>query len=217
MLIAHEEEAPGKYQGCVQGILNHVIRSSKVKLAPKVIFPASIGRGGLASRKEDFYQALSSGVGTMLYRGHGGTDFLATKYLDYWGSRQKHWYEMETAVPPIFYSVACLNGQLTDASGKRVPGLCENLLNSSVYGVSATLGAIQPSPTIPNHTFAWNLMYYTYVEPMPTISDVFHRSVMETMKYGFENNENAAAWTWMGDLYNLYGDPELPVTGFSRK
>jgi hypothetical protein len=216
MLIAHEEQAPGKYQGCVQNILNSVISNSRIKLTPKVVFPASVGRGGLASRKEDFYKYLASGVGVMLYRGHGGTDFLATRYLDYWGSRQQHWYEMKAAIPPVFYSVACLNGQLTDPEGKRVNGLCENLLTSSAYGVSATIGAIQPSPTTANHTFAWHLMYYTYVEPKSTIGEIFQKATMETMKYGFANVKYTDEWEWIGDLYNLYGDPEMPVTNIRK-
>jgi len=216
MLIAHEEQAPGKYQGCVQSILNSVIKNSRIKLTPKVVFPASIGRGGLASRKEDFYKYMASGVGVMLYRGHGGTDFLATRYLDYWGSRQQHWYEMKAAIPPVFYSVACLNGQLTDPEGKRINGLCENLLTSAVYGVSATIGAIQQSPTTANHTFAWYLMHYTYAEPQATIGDIFQKATIDTMKYGFANNNRTDEWGWIADLYNLYGDPEMPVTNIRK-
>lgn len=217
MLIAHEQEAPGKYQGCVQNILNTVIENSRHKLAPKIIFPSSIGNGGLDSRKEDFYDALQSGVGVMLYRGHGGADCLATKYLQYWGSRQEHWYEMKAAIPPVFYSVACLNGQLTNENGERIFGLCENLLTANSFGVAATIGAIQPSPTVPNHTFAWNLMYYTYTEPQKTIGEVFQKSMLETMKFGFANVESSRQWEWIGDLYNLYGDPELPVTKISAQ
>jgi hypothetical protein len=212
MLIAHEEQAPGKYQGCVVEILESLVPHSKVKLTPRVILPAAESRGGLGSRKEDFYAAMKSGVGVMLYRGHGGTDFLASELLDYWGQRQQHWYEMKAAIPPVFYSVACLNGQMTNAKGERAFGLCENLLTSQTHGVSGTIGAIQPSPTTPNHTFAWNLMHYTYVEPQATLGDVFQASLMATMKYGFATDPSTEAWLWMGDLYNLYGDPELPVT-----
>ena len=212
MLIAHEEEAPGKYQGCVTDIYEYVIPSSKTKLSPRMILPAAKSNGGLNSRKEDFYKALQSGVGVMLYRGHGGSDFLATKLLGYWGLRQSDWYEAESSVPLVFYSIACLNGQMTDEKGKRINGLCENLLNSKAYGVAGAIGAIQPSPTTPNHTFAYNLMYYTYVQPKRTLGDVFQISLLESMKYGFANNINAQSWNWLGDLYNLYGDPELPVT-----
>ncbi len=216
MLIAHEQDAPGKYQGCVQEIVESVIPHAKTKLEPRMVLPASPAKGGLNSRKEDFYAALKSGVGVMLYRGHGGTDFIATKYLDYWGSQQKQWYELKTAVPPVFYAIACLNGQMTDASGKRVFGLCENLLTSQSCGVSAAIGAIQPSPTIPNHTFAWNLMYYTYVEPQPCVGDVFMKATMATALHGFNNTEGTASWAWVADLYNLYGDPELPVTALKN-
>ena len=212
MLIAHEQEAPWKYQGCVTNILQNALPDAKTPLKPRMILPAAVAQGGLGSRKEDFYKAIRSGVGVMLYRGHGGTDFLATRLLSYWGSRQKDWYEVEGSVPSVFYAIACWNGRMTDGNRKRINGLCENLVNSPSQGIAAAIGAIQPSPTIPNHTFAWNLMYYTYVVPQKTLGEIFQKSLLETMKYGFSNTIHSGQWMMMNDLYNIYGDPELPVT-----
>lgn len=213
MLVAHEEQAPRKYQGCVNDILETVVPHSKIDLEPRLVFPAPRDRGGLGSRLDDFYQGMQKGVGVLLYRGHGGTDFLATKYLGYWGAHQSDWYELETAVPPVFYSIACLNGQMTDEKRERVFGLCENLITADSQGVSGAIGAIMPSPTTPNHTFAWYLMHYTYVKPQGTLGEILERSLISTMKYGFENSEWSGSYLSMGELYNLYGDPELPVVG----
>lgn len=211
VIACHEEQAPGKYQGCVKAIEEMLATDSKLALQPTMILPAPPEKEGLGSRYEDFVRALARGAGLLLYRGHGGTDALATRLLDRFGSKNRHWYEATTPIQPVFYSVACSNGQLTNAKKERALGLCENLLTSPSPGVVATIGAVQPSPTIPNHTFAEYLMHYTYVQPLPTIGAIFNRALADTMMAGFKKQRWASSWESLGWLYNLYGDPELPV------
>lgn len=211
VIACHEEDAPGKYQGCVKLIAEMLSTDANIEVQPTMILPASPEKEGLGSRFSDLVDALGRGASLLLYRGHGDTDQFQTRLLDRFGSKNKHWYQTRTPIQPVFYSVACNNGQLTTPKRERAMGLCENLVTSPSPGAVAAIGAVQPSPTIPNHTFAYNLMHYTYVDPQPTIGVIFNKSLRDTMMGGFKKMRWASAWSKLGWLYNLYGDPELPV------
>jgi len=214
IFAAHEERAPGKYQGCIRRIVDTIVPRSKLPLEPTLIFPAPPSRKGLGSRKADLIAALKRGASLFLYRGHGDTDEMATRLLGYFGGNQEDWYESQISIPTVFFSVACLNGQLTTAEGKEANGLCENLIvcPSPHHGVVACIGAIMPSPTVPNHLFAKRLVYHTYVEPKGSIAEVLNAAIFDTLLYGIEERDNSAQFRAIGDLYNIYGDPELPLT-----
>ena len=211
VMAAHEQDAPGKYQGCVKAIAETLAEESNIELAPTMILPAPVEKEGLGSRYPDLVKALGRGCSLFLYRGHGRTDQLATTLLDRFGSKVSQWYETKTPIQPVFYSIACLNGQMTDKDHHRAMGLCENLVTSPSPGAVAAIGAVQPSPTIPNHTFARNLMWYTYVDPQPTLGAIFNKALATTEMSGFTRYRWAREWEKLGWLYNLYGDPELPV------
>ncbi len=154
-----------------------------------------------------------------MYRGHGGTDVIATRLLNYFGGEQSDCYESKITVPTVFVSVACSNGALTDNHRNDVKGLCQNLVvyPSPEHGVVGAVGAIMPSPTVPNHYWAKRFMYHTYVEPKATIGEVFNAAMFDVLLYGVEENENSLAYRDMNKLYNIYSDPELPLVAIGGK
>lgn len=211
LFVAHEEGAPGKYQGNITEILDSLSRDAVVDLEPRLVLPAPPEQGGRGSRVEDLAAELERGVGLMFYRGHGEEDALATGLLDHFGKKYRHWYDMRTAVPPVFFSVACTTGRLTDETGRRTYGLLANMMTSDSLAISGGVGAIMPSPTFANDVFAWYLANYTYSEPQVTLGRIFNKALTSTLQYGFERHEETDPYVWMADLYNVYGDPELPV------
>jgi len=210
-LVGHEDGAPGGYQGCVSRIRDFVLSESRIDIQPTFIFPAARDRGGLDSRLEDLHREFRRGMNLLFYRGHGGPDFFSSGLLDSFGLAPEHWTENPARAVPILFSVACWNGVCTLPGGVRAGGLCEKLLTSSVHGFSGAIGSITPGSTAANQVFAQYLMYYTYVDPQGTIGEIHRRAVIDTVKHGLSREDWTTPYLAIGDLYNVYGDPELPV------
>jgi len=147
LLVAHRQEAPGKYQGCKETI------RTKGYVEPFVFetaYGAAPDQGGDGATNADVKSAVDAGVGILNYRGHGSQN--------YWGSDWNVLYEEFLTTDahalengdrtPVVFSIACYTAALDFSS----ECLGEAFVKDDDSAV-AFLGATRPSYTIPNHDF----------------------------------------------------------------
>jgi len=201
LLVAHAQDAPGKYQGCKEAIRT-------ASYANPFIFETAYGAlpsgGGDAATNADVKAAIDSGTGIVNYRGHG--------YYTYWGA---YWnsagQEYGTAdahalnngdMTPVIFSVACANAAL-DQSGEC---LAEAFVKDDDSAV-AFLGATRPSWTEPNHDFDKYLFDAIGNEEIRDIGWILNDANVEVIaRYG--------ASSYATDNVKMYlclGDPALEV------
>jgi hypothetical protein len=147
LLVAHKEDAPGKYQDCKETIRT---KSYVEPLTFETAYGAAPAQGGDSATNADVKSAVDAGVGILNYRGHGSANF--------WGSNWNVGYEeyyttnahaLENGdMTPVVFSIACYNADLS-FSGEC---LGEAFVKDDDAAV-AFLGATRPSYTIPNHEF----------------------------------------------------------------
>lgn len=135
---AHSENYPGKYSGCVRGIY----------FMPKPYWNPSVVETimGYYTGNATVTNSLNQGRGILAYRGHG----YYTEWQQ-WGTEgswyNSHIYALNNGdMTPVVYNIACYNGDiyqtecLVEAWMRKYPG-----------GAVASLGATNPSYTLPNH------------------------------------------------------------------
>jgi hypothetical protein len=147
LLVAHREEAPGKYQGCKETIRT---KSYVAPLVFETAYGAAPAQGGDGATNADVKNAVDAGVGILNYRGHGSEPYWGSnwnvEYEEYYTS-DAHALENGDMIPVVF-SIACYNAALD------YPSEClgEAFVKDDDSAV-AFLGATRPSYTIPNHDF----------------------------------------------------------------
>jgi hypothetical protein len=156
LLIAHKQDAPGKYQGCKEDIRTASYRDSFVF---DTAYGAAPSRGGDSASNADLKNAIDSGRGIVNYRGHGGPGPQEYRpWGTYWGTDWNTAYEEYTITDahnlangrktPVVFSISCLNAALDNA------GEClgEAFIKDDQSAV-AFLGATRPSYTVSNQEF----------------------------------------------------------------
>ena len=206
-MVAHRQEYPGKYSGCVRGIYN----------MPKPYWnPATLETiMGQYSGNSVVSAAINAGRGIIPYRGHGDVQEWWT-----WGLGDVSWYNSDVEalangdLTPVIYNIACSCGDI--ATGEC---LSEKWMRKYPGGAVASLGATQASYTDPNHGICSTLVRAscdTWRITVPGVRDYvapyFHLS--EHMMYF----DAYVAKYWPADPYpdNIYmyamlGDPSMPV------
>jgi hypothetical protein len=142
LLVAHYEQAPGKYEGCCNEVYNYTYS----KFQPT--FTKCYGSQG--KRNTDVTNYINSGMNIVSYRGHGNETAWTgwNIYSEYYTTGNVHALANGDKTS-IWLNVCCLNGNF--AYG----GECfiESNLNGAGKAGVASNSASDPSYTIPNHDY----------------------------------------------------------------
>jgi len=201
LLVAHREEAPGKYQGCKESIRTG---SYPEPLTFETAYGAAPAQGGDGATNADLKKAVDAGVGILNYRGHGsaicwgpGWNVLDEEY----STTEVHALENGNMTPVVF-SIACYNAALDH------PGEClgEVFVKDDDAAV-VFLGSTRPSYTTPNHDFD----HYLF----EAIGDEEILDIGWALNYANSRliNDYGPASYFMDNLwmYLLLGDPALTI------
>ncbi len=137
-LCAHQQQYPGKYSECSRGIFNFPYGYYRYDF--DTIF------GGVGANNADLKAAIEEGRAVVNYRGHGSQ----TAWTG-WTSSDADWTTGDVHaltngnLTPVVINCACNCHQLNGSS------LGEEWMSKYPGGAVASLGATEPSMTIPNH------------------------------------------------------------------
>ena len=191
LLIANMQDAPGKYQGCLESVAAYgayAITPAFTKLY------GSVGGNTNATLSAD----VNSNYGIVTYRGHGDWDEWWN-----WNIAGQTYYSanvdaLSNTIAPVVWSIACNTYDLRqeDCFGEH---WMERPLNS---GAVSFYGASEPSDTDPNHV----------------LTRALHRAVFQ---HGYTKQGRAIAYaehtmydttsSWNSWRYGLLGDPDMDV------
>jgi len=199
LLIAHAQEAPGKYQGCKESIRTAPY-ASPFSFATAYGSPPS--QGGDGATNADVL-AAASGVGIVNYRGHGsytswgpGWNYAGEEF----GTSEAH--AMDGVAFPAVLSIACYNAALDQAGDCLAEAFVKDDGSAAAF-----LGASRPSWTEPNHDFDRYLFDAMGNGGISDLGWVVNDAKVKVMaKYG--------ATSYAADnvkMFLLLGDPALGV------
>jgi uncharacterized repeat protein (TIGR01451 family) len=206
LLVAHKQEAPGKYQGCKETIRTTSYSDS---FTFDTCYGASAANGGDAATNADVTTAINAGRGIVNYRGHGGTGSpYARPWGTYWGgdwnTSNQEWTTSNAHAlsngdkTPVVFSISCLNNALDNPSNEC---LGEAFVKDDDSAV-AFLGATRPSYTTPNHDFDRYLFDAIGNEHIYNIGMVLNDANVELISlYGSTSAymDNLRIYLWLGD------------------
>lgn len=198
MLAAHEQGAPGKYQGCKEEIRNDIILES-----PNAdIWKITTRYGAEGATVQEVIDDINNGMVIVNYRGHGGaTD---------WASNEIHLTRTDVMVLenddllPIVFSIACNNNEIDYDSGDCIG---EAWLKSPNGGAISHFGATRPSYTTQNHYHDKLLFNDTFNMQMEICGEVLTLADIQMLDYygtGSAGSDNVL-------IYLQLGDPETPL------
>lgn len=193
LLVAHKEDAPGKYVGAHESV-----RTASYATPPafSTLYGHVPGSNDAAVSAE-----INSGMGLVSYRGHGSTGAwtgwdLSSEYYD---AGDLAALVNASNVSPLVWSFACSNSHLDDPDS-----VAELWMESSSRAV-AHYGATVPSYTHPNHELDRAMFQAVYDTGLTihaqAIEAAEDQMVAYDPTYGWDN-----AW-----MYLLLGDPELRI------
>ncbi|MDF0591533.1 C25 family cysteine peptidase [Candidatus Methanocrinis natronophilus] len=209
LLVAHKEDAPGKYQGCKESIRT---RSYCEPLTFITAYGAAPAQGGDIATNADVKRAVDSGVGILNYRGHGSPTAWGSRWnLDNQDYTAADAHALANAgMTPVVFSIACYNAALDSTS----QSLGEAFVKDDSSAV-AFLGASRPSYTIPNHDFDRYLFDAVGSEEIYDIGWALNRANTRLItKYGDTSvyMDNVRMYLWLGDpaLTIMFVPPNVP-------
>ncbi len=187
-LVAHHEDAPGKYVGCKEDIREDIIEQ------PPFAVETFYGHlpGGTNS---NVLSCIDDGCNVVNYRGHGDT-------MEWWqwDYNDDSWYTSHVAqlqngdMTPIVFNIAC--------TCHDIPSAClgEAWMNKYPGGAVASLGATEPSYTYANHDYDKELfrqfnMYGEY--RVGWMSNAAATLIIGM--HGSYGQANAKMYLWLGD------------------
>ncbi|MDX9724442.1 MAG: C25 family cysteine peptidase [Myxococcota bacterium] len=186
LLVAHEQDAPGKYTACSDSIRQRAYAA-----------PASFIKlyGADKVSNETLVEHIQSGAGVLNYRGHGEETS--------WWEWNGHNFSFE-AQPvlnedrtPVVFSIACLNAKLEHPQKT----LAEQFMHAEA-GAVAFLGATKPSWTKQNHDFD-RLLFRTILDhgirPIGQVLNTANVELMRLYAGDAAAQENAKMYIWLGD------------------
>lgn len=196
LLVAHKQNAPGKYQQCAEDIRT---ASYQHPFVFQTAYGASHMQGGNNATNQTVVNAINAGTGMVNYRGHGsvtGWDAGWSHEGVAFGSAQVEQLSPNGKYPVVF-SVACQNGDISHSS----TCLLEEFTRRP-NGAVAFLGATENSYTIPNHSFNRFIFQAIGNEGVYHIGDVNNMAQAENISYTSNSSLaiiNAFAYLWGGD------------------
>lgn len=189
LLIAHQEDYPGKYTQCCEEIRTF----SYAKQTP--VFTTAYGGAG-ATNTDVVNFVNNNACGIFNYRGHGS----ATELWD-WGSSGSftitHVQQLTNANRLfVFFDVCCDNMDIGAHSGNC---LCESFMKSPVASVAVN-GAIIPSYTIPNHDYDKEMYKAVFNQGISNIGYVTNYANITVLNvHGTIGRSNVRTYLWLGD------------------
>ena len=193
LLVAHKEEAPGKYVGAQE-----VVRTAAYAIPPT--FHTRYGNS-LQGTTAGVLADIDDGMGLVAYRGHGSS----TAWTD-WGVMGQ---DIDTndilalnngAKTPIVLSFACTNSNLDSEDS-----ISEQWMEQFPGGAVSAVGSTTASWTTPNHEFDRLWFEAIYDRHLTTIT---HAMEWAELRLAVFDPEWGTANTWM---YLLLGDPDLQI------
>jgi hypothetical protein len=202
LLIAHMENAPGKYQGCKEEIrtATYSITTPTFDLA----YGAHPAQGGNDATNQTVINAINDGRGLVNYRGHGSE----TGWHSGWSYGYNEFNSDEISIltniteTPVILSIACSNGAINSSS----ICLLENFTRGT-NGSVAFLGATMASYTTENHTLDKELYKHIYNDGLYNIGDVLIQAQIQTMT----THSNNSSSIYNTKIYLWGGDPSLEI------
>ncbi len=199
VLVAHKEQYPGKYSGCKRGIYFHTY--PYYRFVMDTVMGQFLGNPAVAA-------AINEGRNVVNYRGHGDKQIWAS-----WGATGS-WSNSDVYAltngdkTPVVFNIACYCHKIdytADCLGeawlKKYPG-----------GAVASLGASDPSYTIPNHgldsmlyrclgdTISIPTPARTYKAPMWDLGWLLlFGDAHMALKHGSSGQANVKMYFWLGD------------------
>ena len=207
LLVAHEQEYPGKYTACLESVREGEYRSSAVRFEKLY--------GGEGATNDQVVDRINQGVGILNYRGHGSETA--------WYEWNHHDFRVDEAALtnadrlPVVFSIACLNAAYQ--SEERT--MAEQWVLRPGGGAVAVLGATRPSYTLINHDFNRYLFQALLIEGADEIGLILNRANAKLFnQYGSDwmAIANMRMYTWLGDPSLRIGeafdvDPPPPQPG----
>lgn len=219
LLVAHKEDAPGRYQQC-----SEEIRTATYNDMPQFVtaYGAADSLGGDNATNDTVVSHINKGFGIVNYRGHGET----VGWRSDWCAIKRGFYDTEIMLLknskfPIVFNIACKTGNIGVQKLIAPPendsleyaddyASCNNMLYSlisSYYGAVAVIGASIDTNTDINNTYN-KLLYenlynnscyrFGYVNTVAQIINIT-KNLNDTLSV-----ENAMA-------YICGGDPSLEI------
>jgi hypothetical protein len=188
ILVAHKEDAPGKYVECKEYIRTDII--------PQPPFSIETAYGHQPDGvNATVTEVINNGCNIVNYRGHGDIqEWWAWDYND------DSWFNTQVALltngerTPIVFNIACYCHDI------EVSCLGEAFLNKYPGGAVASLGASNPSYTTANHSYDKELFRQF------TMYDEFRIAWMSNAAatyiinhHGSSGIDNARMYLWLGD------------------
>lgn len=197
LLIAHKQDAPGKYQGCKENI-----RTASYSITTPTFdkaYGAHVAQGGNDATNQTIINAINEGRGLVNYRGHGtitgwdsgwsyeGDEFNLDEIDDLTNGNET----------PVIFSIACHTGNI------RATNDCfsENFTDVE-QGAVSFLGATRTTYTNENHTLDKELYNHIYDDGFYNIGNVLIQANIQTLSYHSNNwgsRNNSEAYLWCGD------------------
>jgi hypothetical protein len=188
ILVAHKENAPGKYVGCKEEIRTGII--------PKPPFIVNTAYGNHANgTNANVAQSINEGRNIVNYRGHGSTTaWTGWSYSsEYWDISDVNALTNENRTPIVF-NIACTCQLITSSC------LGEAWMSKYPGGAVASLGATDPSYTIPNHDYDKELFRQFTSKDEYRIGWMSNAAATLIINgHGSMGVDNAQMYLWLGD------------------
>ena len=213
LLVAHKQNAPGKYQGCKEDIRTATYDDPFTFITA---YGASTANGGDAATNADVNSAIENGVGIVNYRGHGAFGYPNPRpWGQFWGAQsgddpspwnvsgEEYWTSDALSLnngdmTPVVFSIACM----TSALDNPVYDCLGEAFFMQDQGAVAFLGASRPSYTTENHDFDKNLFDAIGNEHIHEIGWILNDADSDLLGlYGLGSSarHNVKIYYWMGD------------------
>lgn len=195
LLVAHDEGAPGKYQGAQEAV-----RAASYAVPPTFL----TAYGSTGATNAQVRSAIDAGLGLVCYRGHGDTNIWWQ-----WNTASQDFHKNDVlalanaAMRPIVWSFCCTNQDLAAYAGTNTDCLGEAWLEAATTGAIAHYGATVPSGTYENHELDFRMFEAVYDLGLVTHAQAIEYAEAQ-MAAAYPSGKNA----WM---YLLLGDPALKI------
>lgn len=187
LLVAHKEEAPGKYVGCKITIDSNYI--------PQPPYDTSTAYGhlpdGVNSKVTD---AINEGRVIVNYRGHGSKSAWTG-----WGYNNDNWTTLKVGNlsngdrTPVVFNIACRNNRIQSSC------LGEAWVDEYPGGAVASLGSTEDSYTTQNHTYDKWLFRAIFEDDLYRIGWISNEASSHLVNLGQYAKANIKMYLWLGD------------------
>lgn len=196
LLVAHQEAAPYKYQGCSESVRTGIYNES---MSYTTAYGAASSYGGDNATNAMVVDEINEGKNIINYRGHGG-------YNEWWKWNEslESFYDSQidslcNATNDIYFCVACQNGNIYNQTC-----FMETFMRSN-HGAAAMIAATEDTYTSTNNTYNRYLFSKMLNDSIYRIGDLNVKAHLSTI-----GNSNSYA------IYNAFsylcgGDPTLEI------